>query len=49
MSKATNHIPLWLSLIGLVTHRILLAMMDVFYAVIAETYSSLDLKERGNS
>ena len=44
MSKATNRIPLWLSLIGLVTHRILLGMMDVFYAVRAESFSSLDLK-----
>ena len=44
ISKTTTHIPLWLSLIGLVTHRILLAMMEVFYAVIAEIFSSLDLK-----
>ena len=40
--QSFNHIPLWLSLIGLVTHR--MSMMDVFYAVAAERFSSLDLK-----
>ena len=44
MSKAPKHISLRLSLIGLVTHMMLLAMMDVFYAVTAESFSSLDLK-----
>ena len=29
MPKATSHIPLWLSLIGLVTHRIIIAMIII--------------------
>ena len=44
MSKGTKHIPLWSSLIGLVTHRILQAIMYVSYGVSAESCYLLDLK-----
>ena len=49
MSKETKHIPLWPSLIGLVTHRILIARLYVSNAVNAESCYLLDLKKRGNS
>ena len=44
MSKETAHIPLWPSLIGLGTDRILLAIMYVSYAMTAESYYLLDHK-----
>ena len=42
MSQETKHIPLWPSLIELVTDRILLAIMYISYAITAESYYLLD-------
>ena len=38
MSKENKHIPMWPCLIGLVSDRILLAIVYVSYAITAESY-----------